>query len=287
MGHIDDQQRDCDAMGARRRTLDGAGHITVWFHNFVAITHGQPDEEETPTNEQLSALNVRVVVQLGSPYADFAVFTPYARKTTRAHRFTAYLPQPDGSWLAKEIPGPTNFQAWLYCWRVFRVACLMLKVAHEMPLDNVGWIFFQVSKRSERGVVARFRMCPCLPERPPEPRRRTRHSPAKYIPTAMTSREAKLRVLDSGASKGQHGSKVLQLNASVCQQPKSKREDKEAEDEPHVGGLLRPSQTLNLVPGWESTGRRLWDCIDTAISNDTDASGLTRLYGQADFQGPP
>ena len=47
-----------------------------------------------------------------------------------------FHPQPDGSWLAKEIPGPTNYQPWLYCWRVFRVACLMLKVAHEMPLDR-------------------------------------------------------------------------------------------------------------------------------------------------------
>ena len=37
----------------------------------------------------------------------------------------------------------------------------------------------------------------------------------------------------------------------------------------------------------ESTGPRLWNCIDTALSNDTDACGLTRLYGQADFQGPP
>ena len=107
MAHILDQGDESEF------TLADAGHITVWFHNFVAIRHGQPDEEETPTNEQLSALNVRVVIQLGSPYADFAVFTPYARKTTRAHRFTAYLPQPDGSWLAKEIPGPANFQAWL------------------------------------------------------------------------------------------------------------------------------------------------------------------------------
>ena len=60
-------------------------------------------------------------------HADVALFTAYARKTTRAHRFTAYLPQPDG---------PANYQAWLYCWRVFRVACLMLKVAHVMPLDR-------------------------------------------------------------------------------------------------------------------------------------------------------
>ena len=130
MAHILDQGDESEF------TLADAGHITFWFHNFVAITHGQPDEDEISTNEQLSALNVRVIFQLGSLYADFAVFTPYERKTTRAHRFTAYLPQQDGSWLAKEIPGPTNYQAWLYCGRVFRVACLMLKVAHEMPLDR-------------------------------------------------------------------------------------------------------------------------------------------------------
>ena len=110
--------------------------IAGWFHNYVSVTHGQPDEEDTPTNEQLTALYVRVVAQQGSPYADFAVFTPFARKTSRAHRFTAYLPQPDGSWLSKEIPGPKNYEAWLFCWRVCRVACLMLKLAHEMPLDR-------------------------------------------------------------------------------------------------------------------------------------------------------
>ena len=85
MAHILDQGDESEF------TLADAGHITAWFHNFVAITHGQPDEQETPTNEQLTALNVRVVVQLGSPNADFAVFAPYARKITRAHRFTMAL----------------------------------------------------------------------------------------------------------------------------------------------------------------------------------------------------
>ena len=113
-----------------------AEKIKEWFGNYLRITHGQPEEEETPTNEQLTALGVRVLGQAGSPYADFAVFTPFARKTARAHKYTAYLPQPDGTWLAREVPGPRNYDAWLYCWRVFRVACLMLKIAHEMPLDR-------------------------------------------------------------------------------------------------------------------------------------------------------
>ena len=150
MAHVLDQGDESEF------TVADAGHINKWFHNFVAIMHGQPDEEETPTDEQLSALNVRVAVQLGSPFADFAVFTPYARKTSRAHRFTAYLPQPDGSWLAKEIPGPSNFQAWLYCWRVFRVACLMLKVAHVMPLDRYQ------RKNREVGYAMAYSLAPGL-----------------------------------------------------------------------------------------------------------------------------
>ena len=97
---------------------------------------GQPGEEETPTNDQLSALEVKVLIHLGSPYADFAVWTPYARKTARAHKFTAYLPQPDGTWLAREIPGPANIEAWLFCWNVFRVACIMVGIADATPLDR-------------------------------------------------------------------------------------------------------------------------------------------------------
>ena len=61
---------------------------------------------------------------------------------------------------------------------------------------------------------------------------------------AMTSRVANLIVLDSDAYKGQGGPKKLQSNALVCLQPKSKKEDKEAENDLHVGGLRRPSQTV-------------------------------------------
>ena len=129
MAHILDQGDESEF------TLADAGHITVWFHNFVAITHGQPDEEETPTNEQLSVLNVRVVVQLGS------LICRLRRCPTRGKppELTPFhcLPASAGWLLAGERDsGPTNFQAWLHCWRVFRVACLMLKVAHVMPLDR-------------------------------------------------------------------------------------------------------------------------------------------------------
>ena len=74
---------------------------------------------------------------------------------------------------------------------------------------------------------------------------------------------------------------------SVSSQPCPRNTSKKRKTSFHVGGLLRPIQSLYMVPGWEATGRRLWDCIDASLCNDMNASLLTRLYGQADFQGPP
>ena len=71
--------------------------------------HGQPDEEETPTNEQVSALPLRLAVQLPSPFADCAVGSHLTLgRPAELTGFSAYLPQPDWSWLPKEIPGPSN-----------------------------------------------------------------------------------------------------------------------------------------------------------------------------------
>ena len=148
------------------------------------------------------------------------------------------------------------------------------------------------------GVEALERRCCCKVPHVPLTTKAATQAAAAYPPQlceeyaelwldAMTSRDAELNVPSSSASRGQQEQRVLRSNASVCQQPKSKREDKEAENELHVGGLRRPSQTLYLMPGLETTSRLLWDCIDAALSDDTDASGLTRLHGQADFQGPP
>ena len=54
----------------------------------------------------------------------------------RAHKFTAYVPQPDGGWLKKEILGPDGYEAWLVSWRVYRVALIMLSLADEVALTR-------------------------------------------------------------------------------------------------------------------------------------------------------
>ena len=87
--------------------------------------------------------------------------------------------------------------------------------------------------------------------------------------------------------KGQHGSKVLQSNASVCQQPKSKREDRKQKT---ISTLVACGGQARLC-AWCQAGSQLDAGYGTAstraLSNDTEASGLARLYGRADFQGPP
>ena len=121
-------------------SLASEAQIVAWGKNWVAFAHGPPLDEEDPTIEQLSALYHRVLVLLGSPYADFAVFTPFNRRVARANKFTAHIPQADGSWLSKEIPGPQNFEAWCFCWRVFRCAMIQLDIAREAALSR----YFQV-----------------------------------------------------------------------------------------------------------------------------------------------
>ena len=108
--------------------------MVVWAANWEKFAQGPPLEEEEPTVEQLTALDHRVVTLGGSPYADFSVFTPYNRRVSRANKFVAHLPQADGSWLSKEIPGPQNFHVWGYCWNTFRCCAIMLAILKEAAL---------------------------------------------------------------------------------------------------------------------------------------------------------
>ena len=114
----------------------GESLISKWATNWTAFAQGPPLEEEDPTVDQLSALYHRVVTLKGSPYVDFAVYTPFNRRVARANKFMAHIMQPDASWLPKEIPGPQNFEAWGYCWGVFRCSAIQLAVVKEAALSR-------------------------------------------------------------------------------------------------------------------------------------------------------
>ena len=108
--------------------------VKIWQENWRKFALGPPLSEENPIPDQLSVLNARVNLHDGSPAVDFAIWTPYARKTGRASKFTAFLPQPDGTWISREVPGPSNLSGWKYCWRVFRCAAIMLDMIPETAL---------------------------------------------------------------------------------------------------------------------------------------------------------
>ena len=86
-----------------------------------------PLPEAEPTEDQLAALQLRVIGRGGTPYADFAVLTPYGRRLQAALRARAWLLQTDGSHKAVIVPGPPDFTAWAACWRVYKAALLCLR----------------------------------------------------------------------------------------------------------------------------------------------------------------
>ena len=115
-------------------TVAEESKVRMWNANWMAFAQGPPLDEEEPTVEQLSALEYRVVVLDSSPYVDFAVFTPYNRRVSRANKFTAFIPQPDGNFILKEVPGPQNHTVWKYCWRTFRCASIQLGIPREAAI---------------------------------------------------------------------------------------------------------------------------------------------------------
>ena len=114
----------------------GPERLKTWHANWRTFAKGPPEEEAEPSGDQRAALDTRVRIHGEAPYCDFAVFTPFSRKAARSHTFTAHLPQPDGTWLAKEIPGPRNLEAWQYCFAVIRVCCILLDIIPEVALTK-------------------------------------------------------------------------------------------------------------------------------------------------------
>ena len=84
--------------------------------------------EEEATREQLSALQKKVYVLLQPSYADFAVFTSHGRKFMKAMKYRTFMLTMEGSYISKEVPGPSTHSQWLSSFRVWRTAMIMLEV---------------------------------------------------------------------------------------------------------------------------------------------------------------
>ena len=123
MSSLLDQGDDSELIPASREQLD------TWLTSYVSVMGNLPLEEEEPSEAQLAALHKRVFILKGTPYCDFAIWTPFSRKNLKLQKFRMYVPLGDGSYLMKELPGPQNFQQWSSSWRVFRTAAVLLGIS--------------------------------------------------------------------------------------------------------------------------------------------------------------
>ena len=105
-----------------------------WVQRYISIMGAPPIEEEDATVEQLSALNKRVSVLDLPPFVDLGVWLPFGRRALRVAKFRAWIPDGAGAYIAKELPGPSNWTQWLAAWRVFQTAAIMLDI---LPLASL------------------------------------------------------------------------------------------------------------------------------------------------------
>ena len=80
--------------------------VDSWLASYVSIMGNVPQDEEEPSEAQLAALHKRVFILKGTPYCDFAIWTPFSRRNLKLRKFSLYVPLGDGSYLVKELPGP-------------------------------------------------------------------------------------------------------------------------------------------------------------------------------------
>jgi len=105
-----------------------------------------PHPDEEPTIEQLTAL--RALVASGAPPSvDFSVWRPRANRHKKILAFHGLHIGVDGAIVLAEIKGPANIEEWLTSRRIFKVACLMLKMLSTAAADAYSGHIFRLHTR--------------------------------------------------------------------------------------------------------------------------------------------
>jgi len=98
------------------------------------VTGDAPPESERPSSDQLAALKTRL--EAGeSPYVDFALWTPFGKRGAKLRKFDGQV-FVDNELRNRQLAGPSNFDAWLASWKVFRAAMIMHGAASPAVLDK-------------------------------------------------------------------------------------------------------------------------------------------------------
>ena len=93
--------------------------------------------EQEVTKDACAVMYARLKAGDG-PYADFAIFTPWGRKSAKARKYVTWVPQPNGTYLSKEIAGPDCYNTWLASWRCFVVLMTKLGGISQAAMEAYG-----------------------------------------------------------------------------------------------------------------------------------------------------
>ena len=93
-----------------------------------------PPEAERPSSDQLGALKHKLSTG-DAPYVDLSIWCPFGKPGSKIRKFDAQV-WVDNELRTKAIHGPSGYDAWLACWKVFRAAMLMNEAASPAVLDR-------------------------------------------------------------------------------------------------------------------------------------------------------
>ena len=88
-----------------------------------------------PTVDQITSLHALLVERL-VPYADFSVFGPSDYILEKEAKLAGMQLMPDGSYDVKLMVGPASIHERNACFRIYKIACIMLDIYSEATLDR-------------------------------------------------------------------------------------------------------------------------------------------------------
>ena len=123
MSNLLDQTDDSELMPPDLQTVHS------WSQRYLQLMGDFPnEEEEEPTDAQMAALDKRVNQMGQAPYVDMGVWLPFGRRALKNQKLRSFFPVGDGTYVARDFPGPQNFLQWQASWKVFRVAAISLDI---------------------------------------------------------------------------------------------------------------------------------------------------------------
>jgi len=100
----------------------------IMWNRFRKIILRPPDEDEAPSQQQLTALSHLLLVM--SCYVDFAQWCAHHFRNLKAFKCAGVVPGPRDSnglqtYIQQEYKGPPDYSFWWAAWRVFQAAMIM------------------------------------------------------------------------------------------------------------------------------------------------------------------